>query len=296
MHHKHKHHKARSVLVGNRLIVSHGLEKHFWQDIYHYSMNARWSTFICTIALVFILINLLFASLYQLGENPISNLSPKGFLGAFFFSVETLATVGYGDMHPNSLYAHIVSTIEVFIGMMCVALITGLMFSRFSMPRAMILFSRHPVVCMVDGKQVLMIRTANGRQNVIVEANAKLDMIRNEISANGSSFRRVSDLKLVRDQHPLFTLGWTLIHEIDESSPLYQADENSFRADDCTLVLSMSGIDATIGQPLRARCLYSFDAIKWRYRYVDLFYVDENGVSHLDHSKFDDIVPDQHAK
>ena len=129
--------------------------------------------------------DILFGCLYDAVPGCIANLNPPGFLGAFFFSVETLATVGYGDMHPQTLYGHAVAMIEIFVGLMMLALITGLMFARFSRPRARFLFARYAVVRPIDGKLTLMFRAANARQNVVQEASAQLRMMRDEVTARG---------------------------------------------------------------------------------------------------------------
>jgi inward rectifier potassium channel len=127
---------SREIPFGSRKIVAHGMPIRFWQDIYHSALTIKWPTFFVSLALTFLLLNATFASLYMLGTAPIANQFPKGFGGAFFFSVETLATVGYGDMHPQTVYAHWIATLEIFVGMSGIALATGLIFARFSRPRA----------------------------------------------------------------------------------------------------------------------------------------------------------------
>ena len=139
----------------------------------------------------------------------------------FFFSVETLATVGYGDMHPQSLFAHIVAAVEIFVGMMSVALIAGMMFARFSRPIARFVFANHAVIRPFDGQPTLMLRAANARQNIIMEAQAQLRLFREELTVEGSPMRRIYDLPLRRSQHPIFIFGWTLIARHRRSSPLY---------------------------------------------------------------------------
>ena len=124
-----------------RDVVSYGHERDFWQDFYHLSLTVSWAKFFGCAALAFVGLNLLFATLFMAQTGSISNMQPNNFLGAFFFSVETLATVGYGDMHPQTLYAHSVASIEVFVGMASVAVLTGLIFARFSKPTSRILFS-----------------------------------------------------------------------------------------------------------------------------------------------------------
>jgi len=155
----------------------------------------------------------------MLGAAPIANHFPEGFGGAFFFSVETLATVGYGDMHPQTVYVHWIATLEIFVGISSIALATGLIFARFSRPDAKIIFARYAIVRPLEGQMTLMVRAANGRQNVIAEARARLRILRQETTVEGYMLRKLHDLTLVRDQHPVFKLGWSLMHFIDESSP-----------------------------------------------------------------------------
>ena len=241
------------------------------------------------IAVFFLVFDFLFGCLYYLQPGSVANLSPPGFLGAFFFSVETLATVGYGEMHPSSLYGHVVAMVEVFVGLMLLALVTGLMFARFSRPRARFLFAKVAVVRPVDGRTMLMFRAANARQNVVQEASAKLRMIRDEITREGLELRRITDLKLVREQHPAFFIGWTIMHVIDESSPLCGETEESLRRSGASFVLSLSGTDETTGHTLMAREDYSCTAILWNKAFRDVLDVTEEGVVFFDYTLFHEV-------
>ena len=282
--------KTRAIRLGDREIFSRGVKRHLWQDLYHLCLTARWPMFFAALAIGFLLLNVVFASLYLLGEQPIANLAPTGFRGAFFFSVETLATVGYGDMHPQTVYAHTISTIEIFTGMVSVALMTGVVFARFSRPKALIMFADNPVIGPMNGKPTLMIRTANGRQNFIVDAWAKLRLSRNEVTIEGMRLRRVHDLQLVRSEQPLFVLGWTLMHVIDESSPLFKESAESLEQSDGGLILSVQGLDESTAQSMQARNSYSHRDIRWNHRYMDIFHVDGEGRNHIDYNKFHEIV------
>ncbi|WP_322103747.1 ion channel [Paraburkholderia sp. J41] len=281
---------GRRLRVGAREVLVYGMPLQTWGDFYHSALTMRWSTFFASLAALFLLLNAGFACLYQLGAAPIANQSPHGFPGAFFFSVETLATVGYGDMHPQTLYAHLVATLEIFVGMSSIALATGLIFARFSRPRARIMFAREAVVHPIEGRLTLMVRAANARQNVIAEAGAKLRLIRVETTPEGYTSRRIHDLKLVRDQHPLFTLGWNLMHVIDESSPLHGATAELLASQNASLHVVIEGSDESTAQTMQARYSWSDQHIRWHYRYVDLMR-DEDGVSTLDYTYFHDVVP-----
>ena len=154
----------RRIKVGQREILTQGLAPAVFQDLFHYFMTVTWPQAFGTIAAFFLVFDLLFGCLYYFAPGCIANLNPPGFFGAFFFSVETLATVGYGEMHPQTLYGHAVAMIEIFVGLMMLALITGLMFARFSRPRARFMFAKYAVVRPIDGRVTLMFRTANARQ------------------------------------------------------------------------------------------------------------------------------------
>ncbi|MBB6245108.1 ion channel [Rhodanobacter sp. A1T4] len=288
--------RPRIVNIGGRAFVSQGLSRRFWDDIYHRALTIRWPTFFALAGAIFLLLNALFAIVYQLGDGSIANQYPRGFGGAFFFSVETLSTVGYGDMHPQTVYAHIVATVEIFTGMVCIAVVTGLIFSRFSRPRAKILFANYPVVRMIDGQLTLMIRAANTRQNVIAEASAQLHLLRLETSPEGFSLRKIYDLKLVRDRHPIFMLSWSLMHVIDASSPLFGESEESMGRNQSTLLLTIEGIDETTAQSMLARQRWSHSDLRWNHRYIDLVSEDADGVNTIDYAVFHEVRPLEDAE
>jgi inward rectifier potassium channel len=271
--------------------VTHGLSRVVLQDLYHYSMTVSWPQLFATIIAFFLIFDALFGWLYHLRPGCIANLNPPGFAGAFFFSVETLATVGYGDMHPTTLYGHLVAMIEIFIGLLSLALITGIMFARFSRPRARFLFARVAVVRPVEGKLTLMLRAANARQNVIQDASAQLRLMRDEVTVEGFRLRRIIDLPLVRSQHPLFMLGWNIMHVIDANSPLRSEDAESLAASSGLLVLSVSGTDETTGQTLMARAEYRAAAVFWHHSFTDILAISAEDTLDIDYAKFHDVEP-----
>ena len=279
---------TKKATFGGRHIIVHGNPNHFWHDIYHSCLSMTWLGFFSGVALAFMILNVLFASLYMIEPEGIANLFPHNILGAFFFSVETLATVGYGNMHPISVLTHLVATVEMFIGLSGSAILTGLIFARFSKPRARILFANSPVMTVVNGQSTLMIRTANARQNFIVDASAKLSMLKVERTLEGARFRRVIDLKLVRTSQPMFFMGWTIMHVVDESSPLFGLTAADFKAKDMSFVVIVKGTDESTTQQMQARQVYEHTDVKWQHRYVDAIYVDADGVSHIDYTLFHD--------
>jgi len=283
--------RPRIVNVGGRPFISHGLSRRIWDDIYHRALTVSWPVFFGLVGAAFLLLNTVFAGIYELGTQPIANQFPRGFAGAFFFSVETLATVGYGDMHPQTVYAHIVATVEIFNGMASIAVVTGLIFSRFSRPHAKIIFSEHPIVRTIDGQLTLMIRSANTRQNLIAEASAQLHMLRLETSPEGFKLRKIHDLKLVRNLHPIFMLSWSLMHVIDANSPLYGETPESLERAQAAFLLSIDGIDETTSQSMLARQQWSHQDLRWNHRYVDLVRDDGSGLNIIDYNVFHDVLP-----
>lgn len=287
---RHRQRGSRELHLDDRVVITHGMPMRIWQDLYHRALMVRWPLFFVSLALLFLLLNTTFAALYMLGDAPIANQYPPGFSGAFFFSVETLATVGYGDMHPQTVYAHWIATLEIFVGMSSIALATGLIFARFSRPRAKIMFGRYAVVRPIDGRMTLMVRSANERQNVISEAHARLRILRRETSLEGYTLRKLYDLTLMRDQHPVFKLGWTVMHVVDETSPLFGETAESLKGSDMSLLLTLEGVDESTSQTMQARHLWTCDQIYWHHRFVDIM-SEQDGVSHIDYALFDQIEP-----
>ncbi|MGH8181705.1 MAG: ion channel [Steroidobacteraceae bacterium] len=283
--------KRRAAPPGGRQVLTFGLPRRPWQDLYHLFMTMSWPRLFASYAGFFALFNLLFATAYQIQPGDVANLTPDGYWGRFFFSVETLATVGYGDMHPQTVYAHIVASVEIFTGLMSLALITGMMFARFSRPTARILFARNAVIRQFDGRQTLMLRAANARQNVIMEATAQLRLIRDEKTAEGYRIRRIYDLPLRRREQPVFLYGWSLMHVIDEASPLAGATSESFNMARGFLLLTIGGIDETTGQTLMSRYEYHGASLRWNHSFADIFAAGEDGIDRFDYSKFHDVEP-----
>ena len=256
-------------------------------------MAVHWPVFFGSAAALFVTLNAVFAFLYWLGHEPIANAEGNGPLAYFYFSIETLATVGYGDMHPQSDYGHLIATVEIFTGMSFLAVMTGLIFARFSRPRARFVFANQAVVGRRDGRQTLMIRTANARHNAISRASARLWLIRAERSREGDELRRFYELALDRNEHPMFVLSWTLFHVIDKDSPLYGVTAADLEAGDALLVLNVGGLDDSSAQQLYARHIYSWRDIRWGHRYQDIASTSPQGRFMLDYTKFHDVVAEE---
>ena len=284
--------KFQRVRIGHREVETLGLTPGFWTDLYHRAMTVSWPVFFASAALIFIALNTLFAVLYSLGDRPIANAAGQGILDLFYFSIETLATVGYGDMHPQTNYGHFVATVEIFTGMSFLAVMTGLIFARFSRPRARFVFADHPVVAMHQGHPTLMIRLANARHNAISRATARLWLVRVESSKTGDQLRRFYELKVERDEHPMFVLSWTLFHTMDKDSILHGATAAELEDADALLVVNVDGLDDSSAQQLYARRIYSPHDIRWGHRYRNITSASPQGRFQLDYTKFHDVVPE----
>jgi inward rectifier potassium channel len=268
-----------------------GLARETWGDLYHFLIDKSWGRLLGLIAGVYIVANFAFAGLYLLGGNVISGAREGSFADAFFFSVQTLATIGYGTMSPATTYAHLLVTAEAFAGTLFAAVVTGLVFSKFSRPTSRVMWSDKAIITVRDGIPSLIIRVANVRANQIVEAQVRVALARNEKTKEGEPVRRFYDLSLVRDRNVMFVLSWTIIHPITETSPLYGMDSAALEAVGAQLILSLIGIDETFAQQVNARHAYDWRDIVWNHRFVDILR-EENGERIIDYSHFHDVEPD----
>ena len=287
-----RYRRRHPVRVGRSEIETRGLADSVWTDRYHRAMAASWPVFFGTAVAIFVIFNAVFAFLYWLGNEPIANVTADEPLGFFYFSVETLATVGYGDMHPQTHYGHFIATIEIFTGMSFLAVMTGLIFARFMRPRARFIFAENPVVTIHQGQPTLMIRFANERNDTISQATARLWLARMETTVEGVEYRRFHELLLDRREHPVFMLSWSLFHTIDETSPLYRMTPVDLAAANAILALNVSGVDDNSAQNLHARKLYSHQHIRWNYRYRDITSVSKEGRLVIDYAVFHEITPE----
>jgi inward rectifier potassium channel len=282
--------KPRIVRFGDREIITEGLNLSFWADISHRCMTASWPAFIAGAALVFVAFNALFASLYWIADQPVSNVPGGAYIDYLYFSIETLSTAGYGDMHPQTHYGHFIAAVELFTGIFSMSLMTGLIFARFSRPNARLLFADNPVISDHDGKPTLMVRFANERHNIIGNASARLWLLRNEVSLEGRSRRRFYELALERNEHPALTLSWTLYHVLDGQSPLYGLDSDDLEASKVSLVVVVSGYDVVAAQTVHARKSYDYRDIRFGRRYADILDTSEDGRLRIDYGRFHETL------
>jgi inward rectifier potassium channel len=281
--------KPVSIMVANTEVTKLGTAAFDWKDLYHLTLRLSWPRFLIAISILYWMVNIFFGLLYWLDPNGIENARPGSFADAFFFSVQTLATVGYGRFNPDSLYANILSSVEIFVGLLGLSMMTGLLFARFSVPRARVLFSDLVTVSTYEKQRTLMFRVANQRHNYILQAAVRVTVLRDQVSAEGERFRRFHDLHLVRNSTPILALSWTVMHIIDQSSPLYGLD--NYDLGDLVIIVSLIGTDETFSQPIQARKEYAAEDIRWGYRFVDIMRNTESGRRIIDYRHFHDVQP-----
>ena len=266
-----------------------GLTRIDWRDGYHLLLTMPLAGFIAVLAGAYLAVNLVFAGLYLLDPGGLTGARPGNFSDAFFFSIQTLGTIGYGVISPGSLYCNLLVTAETFIGLFQLAIATGLMFARVSRPTARILFSNRAVVSRHEGAPTLMFRAANRRRNRIVEAEVSLSLLMDIVTAEGASMRVIREMSVVRPRSPLFILTWQVMHRIDEASPLFGHTADSLNAQRAEIVVVMKGLDETFASTIHARTSYIPAEIVWNGRLADIFGVDDRGRRVIDFGHFHDV-------
>jgi inward rectifier potassium channel len=267
-----------------------------WKDFYHGVLTASWPEFFLWLALFFLAYNFAFALLYLADPHGIAHARPGSFLDAFFFSVQTFGGIGYGAMYPMSVYTNMLVTLESFFGIVNIAIATGLVFARFSRPTARVLFSNVAVVTIFDGAPTLMFRAANQRGNQILNASVTLTFAFQAVTREGIVMRRFQELKLVRARTPLFALSWTVMHRIDDTSPLYAATHDALIDNQVELIAMLSGTDDTLSETIYARHSYKPDHIRWNHRFADVLSVDARGRRVVNLHRFHDTEPEAGAE
>ena len=246
-------------------------------DFYHLVVRMTWPRFLASFVIVFLAINLFFGFLYSVQADSIAGLRGIGFLEYFFFSVQTLATIGYGSFYPQTLYGHILVTIEAMVGLLGVGMFAALAFARISLPRSRVVFSNSAVVSHFEGQSALMFRMANERNNRIIGAEVELSLFIQETTKEGHNMRRIYDLSLARNHTPMLALTWLVIHPLDEKSPLSKLSQEELSKADFALVATVKGLDETVSQTIHSNHTYTFENIRWNHRFVDLFRKNESG-------------------
>jgi inward rectifier potassium channel len=285
---KHRKLRTRIVQIGSFKTQWLGEHSFHWSDLYHALIVASWPKFFSILTGGYFLLNALFACAYLLGSSGIENARPGSFNDVFFFSVQTMASIGYGAMYPKTPYIHSLVTIEALVGVLGVAMATGLMFARFSRPTARALFSKIATICPYNGVPTLMFRVANQRHNSIVEAQVRVNLLRSEVTAEGHSMRRLYELPLTRQYSPIFALSWMVMHPIDAESPLSGETLESAIEKDLQIIVTLTGLDSTVSQTVHANHLYHADALVWDRRFVDVLHFNNDGDRYIDYPRFHD--------
>ncbi len=279
-------------LASGREMVAIGLPTRPMHDLYHWLLTSTWKRFFLLVLAAYLGANTVFAGCYLALGDAIEEARPGSFADAFFFSIQTMATIGYGKMAPRGLGANLLVTLEALVGLLGLALVTGLVFAKFSRPTARVLFSRVAVVSVFDGVPSLLVRMANERGNQIVEAQVHLVLLRTERTTEGEELRRVYDLHLRRSRSPFFALTWTAIHPITPESPLHGETSESLRSKEVDLVVSLTGFDEALSQTVHARHGYTTDEVLFGRRFADVLTWLPDGRRAIDYRKFHDAVPE----
>jgi inward rectifier potassium channel len=264
----------------------------------HQLLMISWPGFLGLVGLLYVVINLVFAVAY-LACGPEALLGPGAmmlggrFSRAFFFSIQTFATIGYGQIGPNGLAANIVVTFEALVGLMYQALATGLLFARFARPTASILFSRRAVVAPYGNGQALMFRIVNRRRNEIIQLEAQVLFSSMEPDARGGTVRRYVPLPLERNKVTFFPLSWTIVHPIDAASPVAGKTAEDLDLAEAEILVLLSGIDETFEQTVHTRSSYRSDEIVWNARFQSMFLLppDPGSPIAVDISRVHEIEP-----
>ena len=287
-----RHDRAARVRFGSYEFRKTGVSRIDMRDPYHLAVALTWPQFLATLLAIYLLVNVVFATLFWLIPGAVANARPHHFGDAFFFSIETLATVGYGEMYPTTLYGHVIASIEIVCGLGFTAILTGLTFVRFSRPRAKLVFASNPVVAMHRDKPTLMLRIGNGRLAVLLDAVAKLNVLLSATSLDGKSFGRAQELRLERAHLPAFPLTWTLMHVLDEQSPLHGYDSARMIAARVRLFVTLEARDPTLAAVVHDIRNYAAEDIRFGMRYVDALTMAEDGTPVTDLTKIGALEPD----
>ena len=270
--------------------VRRGTPSALRQDLYFYFMNGGWSRLLVGFAFAYVALNLLFAGLYVLDPQSVRPHDPLGFADAFFFSIQTMSTIGYGVMSPANQYGDMLVTIEAAVGILGAALATGLVFAKVSRPQANVLWSDCMVIHERNGVPTVVFRVGNIRGNEIVDATVRLTALLEEMTPEGHHMRRMIDLDLVRPSSPLFMLSWTVMHEITEASPLAGVDWSKPETRPL-IAATLVGHDGTYGQTVFSRKTYDPGFILPGHRFVDILSELPDGRMLIDYEKFQQIRP-----
>ncbi|WP_281649958.1 ion channel [Novacetimonas hansenii] len=274
---------------GHDTIVRVGQADRIWSDFYHHALTARWSHFLYLSITFYVAINVVFALAYMVVGSQVSGARQGDFLDYFFFSVQTLSTVGYGVMAPVGRMANLLATTEVLGGMMINAVATGLVFARFSRPRARIMFSKRAVILKDNAVPRLDVRVANCRRSPILSADIEFSLARLIAQPDGHVTREFDSLPLRQSHIPVLRFACLPVHVIDESSPLHGVTLEMLKAEEAEIIVTITGTDEASGQSVFARTAYGFDRMLYDHHFVDIINTNPDGSITVDYTRFDEL-------
>jgi inward rectifier potassium channel len=284
--------RVARVRLGSYEFRKKGVSRFDLRDPYHLAVALTWPQFLAALLALYLSVNFVFAALYWAVPGSVANVRPHSFADNLFFSIETLATVGYGEMYPATPYGRVVAATEIVCGLAFTAILTGLTFVRFSRPLAKLVFAPNPVVAMHNGKPTLMVRIGNGRAVGLSDAKAQLNVLLTETSAEGNLFHRAQELQLDRAHIPIFPLFWTLMHVLDERSPLYGYDAARAIAAKAQVFVLLEARDPTLATTVHDIRNYGPEDIRFGMRYRDAVTTAEDGTPILDLTRIGELEPD----
>ena len=267
-----------------------GAQHLYFRDAYHAFLRITWRAAIAMIVAFYLGLNALFALAYMLSDGVV-NAAHGSFIDAYYFSIQTMGTIGYGWMYPRGPTANALVILESVSGLLITAVVTGLVFAKFSHPTARIVFCRTAVISPMEGVPTLMFRVGNERSNQIIDTHMRVVLLRTELTREGTTFYRMHDLILTRERSPALTRSVTVMHPITEKSPLYGQTPESIVKDEVEIQISVMGLDDTSYQPVHAQSAYNSTTIAWGARLADILSEDADGDVTLDLRKFHNIVP-----
>jgi inward rectifier potassium channel len=283
-------HGGERVIENDESIVVGARRVPFLRDVYHVFLRVTWPRALGGVVGAFLAINCVYGVIYMV-VGGVTNARPGSFFDAFVFSVQTMATIGYGNMSPETVPAHLLVVTEAVCGLLFTAVTTGLVFAKFTLSPAMIAFARSVTISPMNGVPTLAVRLGNERGNFIVEAHVRVSLIRTEHTAEGVLWYRMIDIPLARDRTPAMTRSWNILHVIDEKSPLFGATPESIAKDEVELIVSIMGVDETSMQPVHARKRYFDKDIMFGARHADMVSMAPDGKRIVvDVHKFHDVV------
>jgi inward rectifier potassium channel len=284
--------KAARVRLGSFELKKLGVSRFDLRDPYHLAIASSWPAYLLALFALYLSVSLVFGGLFWLVPGSVANARPGSFADALFFSIETIGTVGYGEMYPATFYGHVVASTEIGCGLAFVAILTGLTFVRFSRPQAKLVFAANPVVAMYRAKPTLMLQVANGRPGVLMDATAKLNVLFSETAADGRLVRRAQELRLERAHLPLYPLSWTLAHVLDEKSPLHGYDSERVLKAQARIFVMLEAYDPTLATSVHAIRTYAPEDIRFGVRYRDPISIGNDGLPVLDLGTIGALEPD----